>query len=50
MSAPVFALLFVGLLLTVLGLFVAGNLVIVGLGLAALFSAGLFEPLRARAN
>jgi hypothetical protein len=50
MSASVAALLFVGLLLTVLGLFVAGNLAIVGLGVAALFSAGLFETLRSRAS
>jgi hypothetical protein len=44
------ALLFVGVLLVVLGLFVAGNMVIVALGVAALFGAGAFETLSARSS
>jgi hypothetical protein len=42
------ALLFVGVLLVALGLFVAGNMVVVALGVAALFGAGAFETLSAR--
>ena len=42
------ALLFVGVLLVALGLFVAGNMVIVGVGVVALFGAGVFETLGAR--
>jgi hypothetical protein len=42
------ALLFVGVLLVALGLFVAGNMVIVGVGVLALFGAGAFETLAAR--
>jgi hypothetical protein len=42
------ALLFVGVLLVALGLFVAGNMVIVGVGIVALFGAGAFETLSAR--
>jgi hypothetical protein len=42
------ALLFVGVLLVVLDLFVAGNMLIVGVGVAALFGAGAFETLSAR--
>ena len=42
------ALLFVGVLLVALGLFVAGNMVVVGVGVVALFGAGAFETLSAR--
>jgi hypothetical protein len=42
------ALLFVGVLLVALGLFVAGNMLIVGVGVIALFGAGAFETLAAR--
>jgi hypothetical protein len=42
------ALLFVGVLLVALGLFVAGNMIIVGVGVVALFGAGAFETLAAR--
>ena len=42
------ALLFVGVLLIALGLFVAGNMLIVGVGVIALFGAGAFETLAAR--
>ena len=47
MSASVVALLFVGALLTALGLFVAGNLAVVALGVAALFGAGAVRDARA---
>ena len=42
------ALLFVGVLLVALGLFVAGNMLIVGVGVIALFGAGAFETLNRR--
>jgi hypothetical protein len=42
------ALLFVGVLLVALGLFVAGNMIIVVTGIVALFGAGVFETLGAR--
>jgi hypothetical protein len=45
MNAPVTALVFAGLLLVVLGLFVAGNLGIVALGLASIFGGGLLQVL-----
>lgn len=48
MNASVTALIFVGLLLTVLGLLVAGSVPLIGLGVAALFGAGLFEVLATR--
>jgi hypothetical protein len=50
MNAPTTALLFVGLLLTILGLFVAGNITLIALGIAALFGAGLFGALAARSR
>jgi hypothetical protein len=48
MNASVTALIFVGLLLTVLGLFVAGNVGLIALGVASLFGAGLFQAVEAR--
>ncbi len=48
MYLSVAALLFVGILLVTLGLFVAGNMIIVGVGIVSLFGAGLFETLSAR--
>jgi hypothetical protein len=48
MNASVTALVFVGLLLTVLGLFVAGSVALIGLGVAALFGAGLFQAIASR--
>jgi hypothetical protein len=48
MNASVTALIFVGLLLTVLGLLVAGSLALIGLGVASLFGAGLFQALETR--
>lgn len=50
MNAPVTALVFVGLLLTVVGLFLAGNIGLVGLGVASLFGAGLVQALGDRAS
>jgi len=50
MNTSVAALIFVGLLLTVLGLFVAGSLAVVALGIASLFGAGLFEVVAARSR
>ena len=50
MNASVTALIFVGLLLTVLGLLVAGSLPLIALGVAALFGAGLFQALAAGAG
>jgi len=47
-NASTVALVFVGLLLTAIGLFVAGNLALIALGVASLFGAGLFETLSAR--
>jgi hypothetical protein len=48
MYMSVAALLFVGVLLVALGLFVAGNMIIVVTGIVALFGAGVFETLGAR--
>ena len=48
MNAPVAALVFVGLLLAVIGLFVAGNVGLVALGVASLFGAGLLQTLGER--
>ena len=50
MTAPIAALVFVGLLLAVLGLFVAGNLEIVALGVASLFGAGLLGAIAPRSS
>ena len=43
MPTPVVALTFLGILIVVLGLFVAGNLTIVIVGLLAICSAGVLE-------
>ena len=50
MNATVTALVFVGLLLTVLGLLVAGSLTLIALGVATLFGAGLLQAIAARTN
>jgi hypothetical protein len=47
-SAPVWALVFLGSLVAALGLFAAGNIVIVIVGLVAIFAAGLLEVLGTR--
>ena len=46
--APVAALTILGNLLAVLGLFVAGNIQLVIVGLVAIFAAGLLQVLGAR--
>jgi hypothetical protein len=48
MNAPTTALVFVGLLLAVIGLFVAGNLGLVTLGVASLFGAGILQTIGER--
>ena len=45
---PVVALSVLGILIAVLGLFAAGNLVVVVVGLVALFAAGVLEILGRR--
>ena len=47
-SAPVAALTILGILLAVLGLFVAGNIQLVVIGLVAIFGAGLLQVASAR--
>ena len=42
-TTPVAALTILGILLAVIGLFVAGNMVIVVVGLVAIFGAGLLQ-------
>jgi hypothetical protein len=48
-TAPVAALTFLGILLAVLGLFVAGNVVLVIVGLISIFGAGLLQVAGRRA-
>jgi len=48
-SAPVAALTFLGVLVAALGLFAAGDIVIVIVGLAAVFAAGLLQVAGVRA-
>jgi hypothetical protein len=47
-TLPVGALSVLGILLAVLGLFVAGNVVLVVIGLIAIFGAGLLQVLGSR--
>jgi hypothetical protein len=49
MTATVAALVFVGLLLTVIGLFVAGSLSFVALGVVSLIAGGFLQSLDGRA-
>lgn len=42
-TAPVAALTVLGILLVILGLFAAGNMIIVVVGLASIFGAGLLQ-------
>lgn len=49
-STSVAALIFTGIVLTFLGIFLAGSLELIGLGVACLFGAGLFQTLAARAG
>lgn len=48
-SMPVAALTVLGILLAVLGLFVAGNMIIVVVGLLSVFGAGLLQVMGRRA-
>ena len=48
MTVPVLLLTFLGVLLAALGLFVAGNVVLVVIGLVAVFAAGLLQVLGSR--
>ncbi len=48
MFLSVVALIFVGMLLVGLGLFVAGNMLVVGVGVVALFGAAIFESISPR--
>jgi hypothetical protein len=47
-TAPVASLTVLGILLAVIGLFVAGNMVIVVVGLISIFGAGLLEAIGRR--
>ncbi len=42
-SIPVVALTTLGVLIAVLGVFAAGDMIVVSIGLAAIFAAGLIE-------
>ena len=50
MNASSTALVFVGLLLTLIGLFVAGNIVLIALGVVSLSGAAFFQAIAARAR
>ncbi len=50
MNASTTALVFVGLLLTAIGLFVAGNVVLIALGVVSLFGASFFQALASRSR
>jgi uncharacterized membrane protein YedE/YeeE len=47
-TAPIAALTFLGVLLAAIGLFVAGNIVIVVIGLLSVFGAGLLQVVARR--
>ena len=47
-SAPVAILALLGAVIAVLGLFVAGNIAMVGIGLVAVFGAGLLDVIAIR--
>ena len=47
-SAPVAILAVLGAVIAVLGLFIAGNIVMVGVGLVAVFGAGLLDVIAIR--
>jgi hypothetical protein len=49
-NASTTALVFVGLLLTAIGLFVAGSIALIGLGVASLFGAALFQTIANRSH
>jgi hypothetical protein len=47
-TAPIATLTILGIILAVLGLFVAGNMVIVVIGLLSIFGAGLLQAVARR--
>lgn len=49
MSVPVVSLTVLGILVSVLGLFVAGNVGLLAIGLVAIVAAGLLEVIGGRA-
>ena len=48
MSVPVIALTFLGFLIALLGLFAAGNVLLIAVGLAAIGLAGLLQVMGTR--
>ncbi len=50
MSVPVASLTMLGILVSVLGLFVAGNVALLGIGLAAIGVAGVLEVIGGRTS
>lgn len=50
MSIPVAALTFLGILVSVLGLFVAGNVALLAIGLVTILAAGILEVIGGRAG
>jgi len=50
MNASSTALVFVGLLLTLIGLFVAGSIALIALGVASLFGAAFSQALATRSR
>jgi len=50
MNASTTALIFVGLLLTVIGLFVAGSIALIALGVGSLLGAGILQTVAARSH
>jgi hypothetical protein len=49
-STPVAILAILGAVIAILGLFVAGNIVMVAIGLVAVFGAGLLDVIGVRAG
>ena len=47
-STPVAILAILGAVIAILGLFIAGNIVMVGVGLVAVFGAGLLDVIAIR--
>ncbi len=50
MSVPIASLTMLGILVSVLGLFVAGNVALLGIGLAAIGVAGVLEVIGGRSD
>ena len=49
-SAPVATLVILGAVIAVVGLFVAGNIVVTAVGLVAVFAAGLLQVAEVRSS